>query len=102
MEGFRISIPMLPLDLYLIVRSIKTTYTRILREVSYPFVASVIMGAAVVTARDAMDLGTVVGEFFVLVGIGGLVYVTVVAIMTSYLGLDIRDNLRAITSAAGG
>ncbi len=67
--------PMMPIDTYLIARTINVSPVRVFREVSYPLVASLGMAAAVTYVYQTVTLTGPVLEFILLVLVGIGVYV---------------------------
>lgn len=90
----------MPLDVHFAARTVETTHARLLREVTYPTVSSVSMGAVVFVARENLAFDPV-PEFFLLVGIGALSYALGVLVLETQFdwGLQ-RDVRRVIDSVA--
>lgn len=88
--------PMLPLNIYVIVDSVETTYRRLLRELTYPLVASIAMWAAVWFMRESMPIESMVIEFFVLVGVGAVTYVIAVILLDVVFGWGVIKNAQSI------
>jgi PST family polysaccharide transporter/lipopolysaccharide exporter len=93
--------PMMPIDLYLIVRSVDTTYARLLKEVSYPFVASSLMALAVWVAQTRFEPQSPALEFGALVSLGIVVYVTIALVLMKQfnwgLGVNVESTIRSVT-----
>lgn len=85
--------PMMPLDLYVTVNAIETTYGRILREVAYPLAGSLLMGLVVVFADDTLVLGSQILEFIVLIGIGAVTYTVFSLVMVSQFNWGLERTL---------
>ncbi|MFC6838524.1 lipopolysaccharide biosynthesis protein [Halomarina ordinaria] len=95
--------PMMPLDLYFLVREIETTWWRIIREVSYPFVASLLMFAAVVAAGTAVDPALpALGVLVVQVLVGVVAYALAALVLDRGFGWGLEQNLRNVVSAVNG
>ena len=88
--------PMLPIQMYIVVDSVETTYRRLLRELAYPLTASVTMGAAVVFTRESVAIRPAVVEFFLLVGVGVVTYVIAAVLLDVLFGWTVRKNVRFI------
>jgi PST family polysaccharide transporter/lipopolysaccharide exporter len=91
--------PMIPINIYLVVRSIETTYRRFAYELAYPLIASATMGLAVVFVRDSVVLRSPILEFFVLVGTGIATYAIAVAALDLSFDWGISENVRSIREA---
>lgn len=94
--------PMFQLDTYLLVKSLETTWWRVLRELAYPAAASAAMGAVVVYADRTLAVGPAPLEFFVLVGLGGVSYAAAVGVLESLFGWGLQQEVRAISDAILG
>jgi PST family polysaccharide transporter/lipopolysaccharide exporter len=92
-------VAILPLDIHLVVKTVETTYRRILGEVVYPFAASLVMGAVVWTVQARLDLGLPVVEFGLLVVVGGLVYVAAAAVLARQFEWGLERNIRQMLDA---
>jgi len=86
----------LPLDVYLLRRSIGLTARDLFAESGYPLVASLLMGLIVLIARRSLDLGYASTKFLLLVTLGVSSYVLIVIAFDALLGLRIRRNLNVI------
>jgi PST family polysaccharide transporter/lipopolysaccharide exporter len=91
--------PMMPINVYLVVNSIETTYRRFLYELAYPLIASATMGLAVVFVRDSVVLPSPILEFFLLVGTGIATYAVAVAALDLSFDWGISENVRSIREA---
>jgi PST family polysaccharide transporter/lipopolysaccharide exporter len=94
--------PMMPIDVYLVVRSIETSFARFAREVSYPLGAALAMGGTV-HAVDRVDLlGPPLFEFALLVATGGVAYVIAVAVLETRFGWGLEQSFRSVVASMGG
>lgn len=84
----------LPFNIYLVVNMVEATYGRLMREVSYPLFASIIMGCSVVLVRWSTSIRSSAVEFFLLVGIGVVSYVFLVAILDRTFDWGMERTLR--------
>lgn len=91
--------PMLPLSLYIVKRSVETTYRRFAVELSYPLAASTVMVIAVILVQQNVAFGSAVVKFFVLVGTGAVTYVAAVAVLDEVFEWGVRQNIQAIKGA---
>ncbi|MDT3435467.1 lipopolysaccharide biosynthesis protein [Haloarcula sp. 1CSR25-25] len=88
--------PMIPLNFYLIVDTIETTYRRLLYELAYPTIASGVMLGAVLAVRLNVPIASIYVEFFVLVGVGVMTYLCAVAVLSQAPGWDIVETIQFI------
>lgn len=93
--------PMLPIDIYLIIKSVETTYRRLLQEIAYPTVASVTMGASVYAVQVTFQ-GSALVEFVLLLVAGVVVYVGVVGVLVTQFGWGLERNVRSVMDAVTG
>jgi PST family polysaccharide transporter/lipopolysaccharide exporter len=91
--------PVMPIDVYLVVRSVETSLGRLLREMSYPAAASLLMGAVVFRLQSTLTLEWALLELAVLVAVGAAVYGAAVAALESQLSWGLRDTLRNFAGA---
>lgn len=99
--------PMMPIDVYLIAKTVESSPVRILREVSYPLVASVGMGAAVTYVYRTVSIeaplmgivGASIIEFTLLILVGIVVYVALALALMYSLDWEVRQNLESIFDA---
>lgn len=94
--------PMMPIDIYLVARSVETTVTSFLREVSYPLVASVAMGGTVYWVDRAGVVDAPALEFLLLVATGIVSYVIAVGVLETQFGWGLQRSFRAVMSAVEG
>jgi len=92
--------PMFPIDIYYLRRTIDTTYTRLVRDLSYPLAASLAMYAVVVGVREVLPLSAAL-EFVVLVLVGGIAYVLAVFVLDRGFGWGLERNVRNAISSLG-
>ncbi len=91
--------PMLPIDTYLIIRSIEGSYRRFAEEIVYPLVASIGMFVAVGRVDQLFPGGAGILEFVTLVGVGAVVYTALVGVFAFKFEWNIEENLRSIVDA---
>jgi len=89
--------PMMPINFYIITRSVGTSYSALLSELVYPLAASAIMGAIVWYVNLVLEIPPI-AEFVVLVGLGAVIYGVVTLIFTQQFGWDIDKNVRDLMS----
>lgn len=88
-----------PLDVYLVVKSVETTFRRLFSEIAYPLVASVAMGAVVTGARLTLPPMWSVAEFALLVLLGGAAYLLAVLVLDRQFNWGLERNVRSIIAA---
>jgi PST family polysaccharide transporter/lipopolysaccharide exporter len=91
--------PMMPIDTYLIARTVDASPIRVLREVSYPLAASIGMAAAVTYVYQAVTLSTPLLEFILLVLVGIGVYVALALALMFSFNWEVKQNLESIFDA---
>ena len=91
--------PVMPIDVYLVIDSVETSLGRLLREMSYPAVASLLMGGVVLWLQATLSLPWVFLELVVLVGAGGAVYGAAVLLFETQLNWELRETLRNFAGA---
>lgn len=91
--------PMMPIDIYLIARSVQTSPLRILREVSYPLLAGVGMGAVVMYVDWNLNLGAPVAEFLLLVVVGAVAYAAFATVLMFSFDWKVKQNLESMVEA---
>jgi PST family polysaccharide transporter/lipopolysaccharide exporter len=90
--------PMMPLDLYLIVHSVETTYARLAHEFLYPAVASLVMAAGVWYLHLAVELEPIL-EFGLLVVVGVVLYTVAALLLELRFDWGIRQNFETILAS---
>lgn len=91
--------PVMPIDVYLVIRSVETSLGRLLREISYPAVASLLMGGVVYWLQSTLTLPWALLELAVLVAVGAAVYGAAVAALELGLNWHLRETLRNFAGA---
>lgn len=91
--------PIMPIDVYLLIQSVETSLGRLLREVSYPAAASLLMGAVVFWLQRTVDLGFAMAEFAVLAAVGAAVYALGVLVLETRFGWGLRTNIGEFVNA---
>lgn len=94
--------PMMPIDIFLVVRSVETSFSRFFREISYPLTASVTMGGAVYLVDQAEIISSAIPEFFLLVLVGGVTYAIAVGILETQFGWGLERSFRNVMNAVAG
>jgi PST family polysaccharide transporter/lipopolysaccharide exporter len=89
----------LPINLYLLDRTTSMELRPIAGEVSYPLVASLLMGTIVFGTRQAIAPGSAVLEFLLLVILGVCSYSAVVIAFDMVFDWEVRQNLDLIVGA---
>jgi hypothetical protein len=92
----------MPLNVHLIVKTVETSYRRLLTTILYPIVASTVMGIAVYGTQRSMPLDWPIGEFFVLVLVGVVSYFVAVAVLEFRFGWGLERNVRRIVDVMQG
>jgi len=72
------SVLVIPIEIYFTLSLIEVRYRDLFREVGYPLVASTLMGLAVLAVRETVRFQSALAELLVLIGLGIVVYVTVI------------------------
>lgn len=90
--------PMMPIDAYIIVRSVDTSYTALLDEMVYPFVASVVMFGGVWYAQGMLALPSVL-KFGVLVALGCLLYGGMALLLETKFDWGVEKMVRQIVAS---
>lgn len=90
---------MLPINVYITVDMVDTTYRRFARELGFPFAASAAMGLAVVLVRENAGVRSPIVEFVLLVAVGIVAYVIATAVLELLFGWGVLKNVRFIRSA---
>lgn len=88
--------PMLPIETYLIIRSIEGSYRRFFKEIFYPLVASVAMFVAVIRVDLLLPLDPGVVEFTILVAVGAAIYTALISVFAFNFEWSIEENLRSV------
>jgi PST family polysaccharide transporter/lipopolysaccharide exporter len=90
--------PIMPIDVYLVLKSVETSLGRLLRELSYPAVASLLMGIGVLWLQDTLTLGSVLLELVILISVGAAIYGVAVAVLETTLRWGLRQTFRNFVS----
>lgn len=88
-----------PIDAIVTARAIDFRLTQMLRELSYPAMASAVMGASVLYVRNLFNVGIPLVELVVLIVVGAVTYVAFVAILETQFGWGLREEFRQVRSA---
>jgi PST family polysaccharide transporter/lipopolysaccharide exporter len=91
-------VPMMPLDVYIMVRSIDISYQEFVSEVAYPMAASILMAGAVLAVENSLVVAPVL-EFVVLVLTGVLVYLGAVVLLVNAFDWGIEQTLRSMVNS---
>lgn len=91
--------PVMPIDVYLVIKSVETSLGRLLLEVSYPAVASLLMGGVVLWLQATLTLEWALLELAILIATGAAVYGAAVLVLETQLNWELRDTLRNFAGA---
>jgi len=91
--------PVMPIDVYLVVKSVETSLGRLLRELSYPAAASFAMGGAVFWLRETLSLGSGALKLVVLIAVGAAVYGAAVAVLETQLRWGLRGTVDSFVAS---
>jgi len=94
--------PMMPLDMYLVVRTVEISFVRFFRELAYPAAASVFMASVLLFVRESFDLEPAAAEFFVLLALGMASYALAVAFFERRLNWGLQRSFRSMIGAVSG
>jgi PST family polysaccharide transporter/lipopolysaccharide exporter len=89
--------PMMPIDLFIIKRTLDATYREILYEFTYPFIASAIMFAGVWAVHLSVDVSPFL-QFGLLTVTGVVLYVLSVLLIEVQFDWGIRENVTTLVS----
>jgi PST family polysaccharide transporter/lipopolysaccharide exporter len=92
-------VPALPIEFYLVIDVVGTSYRRFFRELSYPVVASAGMGVVVRWVRESTALDSSVAGFFLLVGVGVVAYLVSAVAVDRWTRWDLKRDCRAVRGA---
>ncbi|AFK21341.1 lipopolysaccharide biosynthesis protein (plasmid) [Haloferax mediterranei ATCC 33500] len=91
-----LAFPMIPLYAREMKKTLGTTYTRFLREISYPTLATVVMALAVLAVQSQARAPLV--EFGLLVATGVVAYVISAASLMALFDWRVKQNLQELVS----
>lgn len=94
--------PMMPLDVYLVLKTVKSPLGRFAKEVSYPLLASALMGTVVVIVQSQLTLDLPILEFVILVLVGVVSYAAVVLVLLSRSHWELKQNLTTLVDSIAG
>jgi PST family polysaccharide transporter/lipopolysaccharide exporter len=94
--------PMMPLDVYLVLKTIESPLGRFAREVFYPLFASVLMGVAVTVVQGQIAFGLPIVEFAILVAVGVLSYAVAVLALMVGSHWELKDDLTMLIDSIAG
>jgi len=86
----------IPLDVYLIKRTIGLDLRRLVYASGYPFLASLLMGVVVFAARESLILGVPAAELALLVALGVVSYGLFTVGFVTLFDWDLRRDLQVI------
>jgi PST family polysaccharide transporter/lipopolysaccharide exporter len=89
--------PMMPIGIFVLKRSIETTYRQLLYEFAYPLIASVVMFSGVWFVYLNLDIAPIL-KFGVLVATGIVLYVASVFVIEVQFDWGIRQNITTVVS----
>jgi PST family polysaccharide transporter/lipopolysaccharide exporter len=90
--------PMMPIDLYIVSRTIDASITRMCSEFVYPLVASLVMAGGVWDVHSVTQISLIL-EFFVLVAVGAVLYPAAAHLLETQFDWGISKDLRTILSS---
>lgn len=90
--------PMMPLDIYVILQFVDTTYRALLAEIIYPLFASVVMFGGVWYVQETVSIPSI-AEFVLLVLVGGVLYSGVAIVLETQFDWGIEGLFRQIVSS---
>jgi len=90
--------PMMPLDLYIISRTVDVSISQLFNEFVYPLVASFVMAGGIWYVHSVTQISPVL-EFFVLVAVGAILYPIASLLLDMQFNWGILKNLRMILSS---
>lgn len=88
-------LPMLPLDVYIVTRTVEVTNTQIYREFVYPFVAAGTMFGVLWHVRSVLSLSPLF-ELVVIIPAGVIIYLVSAALLDFAFDWGIERNLRSM------
>lgn len=88
-----------PLDVYLLRQTIGLSMSRLVTATGYPLLASLLMGAAVYSVREAVQFGVPGVELALLVGVGMVSYVLVSLGFMTVFDWGIKRELSTIVGS---
>ncbi|MFC7157886.1 lipopolysaccharide biosynthesis protein [Halomarina halobia] len=95
--------PMMPIDVYYLVRIVETSYGRVARDVAFPLAASVFMFAVVVAVGAWIDAYLpVLGVFVVQIVVGAVSYGVAALVLDRGFGWGLEKNFRSVVAAVNG
>jgi PST family polysaccharide transporter/lipopolysaccharide exporter len=94
--------PMMPLDTYLVVKTVDTSFGRFFREVAYPAVASLFMGGVLLAVQASVAFASPAVEFVVLLGVGIASYAVAVGVFERQLNWGLERSFRSMVNAVRG
>lgn len=91
-----------PLKFHVVVRSVDVSHRDLLVELVYPALASAVMGGALLLVRRAVDGGSAVVGFAVLVVVGIVVYCGAAAAIEARSNWGVGHDVRTVVGAVRG
>lgn len=85
-----------PMGLYLTADLIDTSVSRILREITYPVVSGLVMGASVFYVRTTVDLGSAMLELLLLILVGIASYTVTALLVETQFEWGILNEIQSI------
>jgi PST family polysaccharide transporter/lipopolysaccharide exporter len=90
----------MPLDVYLAADIVETTPTRLLSEVTYPTISSLVMGGVVYAVGDNVAFDPVL-EFALLVVVGAVTYAVGVLVLETLFDWGLQRDVQQVLDAVG-
>jgi PST family polysaccharide transporter/lipopolysaccharide exporter len=89
--------PMLPIDLWVVGRTVDISPVTVVGETFYPLVAAATMGAAVWGVQSMLELPAIV-EFILLGLIGVICYLAVLMLLEALFNVGLRENVETVVT----
>ncbi|EMA08755.1 lipopolysaccharide biosynthesis protein [Haloarcula marismortui] len=90
--------PMMPMNIYITVKTIDANFKQVFRELFYPLVASGTMAAVCLYTASLLDVRPII-ELPVLIILGVVVYTVLVLFLESQFNWGVRQNFETVVSS---
>ncbi|MFC7229667.1 lipopolysaccharide biosynthesis protein [Salinirubellus salinus] len=97
-----VTVVTIPVRLYITASLLQLSYFEVARELVYPIVASLLMGALVLTVRQEFQPALRGLELVALIVLGGIAYLVLVTLLDSLFDWGITRNVRTLISTVRG
>jgi PST family polysaccharide transporter/lipopolysaccharide exporter len=91
-----------PIKFHVVTTCVDVGHRELVSELSYPAVASLVMGGVLVALREGLAVGAPVVEFLLLVVAGVAAYLAAVVVIESRSGWEIGRDVRTMIGAVRG